>query len=219
MSTKRLIEQILTFGLAGKIGYENSGSYKLVAAGDPSKVVLEYDPSLQLREEFKIGNQSYHLSDYTVFRVTGSSMKPQGIVNGDFLLAKEILRSEISPNDYIIIEVDSETYKKYEDSSCDYKLRKALIPVMPNDSIDAIIDSLKNPEFHHNPILLVKYQDLFKEKYDRTRQLYPTEELISSVTYRDGELSYSFHPIKFVKYKAEIRARIDKLDTDWSTLA
>lgn len=220
MRTSRIIEQILTFGLAGRLGYGDSSGYELVAAGDPSKVVLDNDPSLQLREEFKIGNNDYRLSDFIVFRVMGSSMNPQGIANGDFLLSKRVLDdSPINPNEYIIIEVDRDTYKKYEDSTCNFKLRKALLPIRPNDDVDGIIESLKDPKIHHNAIFLDKYQIKFKKKYSKTRELYPNDVLISSVTYRDGELFYSFHPRRLVQFKAVIKARIDKMDTDWSALA
>lgn len=219
MRTSRIIEQILTFGLAGRLGYGDSSGYELVAAGDPSKVVLDNDPSLRLHEHFKIGNQDYRLSDFTVFRVMGSSMNPQGIANGDFLLSERLSDdSPINPNEYIIIEVDRDTYKKYEDSTCNFKLRKALLPVSPNDDIGVIIESLKNPQMRHNAILLDKYQTKFKQKYSKTRELYPNDVLISSVTYRDGEMFYSFHPRRFVQFKAVIKARNDKMDTDWSAL-
>lgn len=218
--TGKLFEQILTFGLAGKLKGSGVSGYMSVAAGDPSKVVLDRDASLLLPESFMVDNQHYRLDTYTVFKVTGSSMYPQGISDGDFILTLDLgANDQIHFNDYIVISVDRETYKKFEDSSCDFKLRKALITIDPDDNIDDKIEELKVDEYQHNRILLPKYQQRFKEKYNKTRALYHNDPLVASITYRDGELFYSFHPRKFVMYKAVFRARIEKRDTDWSSLS
>ena len=215
MRTKRIIEQILTFGLARKMSRGYGSGYARVAAGDPSKVVMDIDPAVQLSEVFYIGEQQYRLSDYIVFEVAGKSMEPQGIANGDFLLTKEIGEQEIIRlNDYIIIEVDPDVF---DDPECDYKLRKALIAINPDDNIEQMMETLRK-EGHHQ-LLLEKYQRLFKEKYNKTRQLYNQDTLIGSITYRDGEMKYSFHSRKFVKFRAEIKARKDVADTGWSPLS
>ncbi len=215
----RVIEQILTFGLAGKLKGNDKGGYLSVAAGDPSKVVLDRDASLLLPESFIVDNNPYRLNDYTVFRVAGSSMYPQGISDGDFILTQELgTAAQVQFNDYIVIAVDRETYKKFEDSSCDYKLRRALITIGVHDNIDEIVEVLKDEQYQHNRILLPKYQQRFKEKYNKTKELYPNDPLVASITYRDGELFYSFHPRRFVMFKAIFRARIEKRDTDWSSL-
>lgn len=215
MRTKRIIEQILTFGLAGKMGCGYDIGYARVAAGDPSKVVMDIDPAVQLSEEFRIGKKSFKLSDYVVFEVAGRSMEPQGIANGDFLLAKEIGEKEaIRLNDYIIIEVDQ---AKFEDPECDYKLRKALIGISVNDNLEEIMETLRG-EGHHQ-LLLEKYQQLFREKYNKARNQYGQDMLIASITYRDGEMMYSFHSRRFVKFRAEIKARKDVADTGWSSLS
>ena len=221
MRLGHIIEQILTFGLAGKMGYGNyDGPYLRVAAGDPSKVVLDRDAYLLLPEKFTVNNEPHVLEEYTVFKVAGNSMYPQGIADGDFILTKDVAKgTDIQPNTYIVIAVDRETYQKFEDSTCDYKLRKSLVTIQPGDNIDSKIEELKAEGYHHDRILLSKYQQRFKEKYEKTRALYPNEPLVSSITYRDGELFYSFHPRKFVLYKAVIRARMEKRDTDWSSLA
>lgn len=220
MRVQRIIEQILTFGLAGKMGYAGTGPYARVAAGDPSKVVMDRDASLLLPESFTVDGQSHRLEDYTVFKVAGSSMYPQGISDGDYILTQALQGDDpVALNDYIVIAVDRETYKKFEDSTCDFKLRKALITITADDNIDQIIENLKGEQFHHERMLLPKYQQRFKEKYESTRKLYPNEPFVASITYRDGELFYSFHPRKFVMYKAVFRARMEKRDTDWSSLS
>jgi len=215
MRTKRIIEQILTFGLAGKMGRGYGNGYARVAAGDPSKVVMDIDPAIQLSEEFNIGNAHFKLSDYIVFEVAGKSMEPQGIADGDFLLTKEISEQEaIQYNDYIIIEVDPEVF---DDPECDYKLRKALIGINSNDNLDNKMEILR--EMGHHQLLLEKYQRLFREKYEKARGKYNHDQLIASITYRDGEMRYSFHSRKFVKFRAEIKARKDVADTGWSSLS
>ena len=215
MRTKRIIEQILTFGLAGKMGFGYGSGYAKVAAGDPSKVVMDIDPAVQLSEEFAINGEIFRLRDYVVFEVAGRSMEPQGIANGDFLLAKEIgEQDDIKFNDYIIIEVDPNVF---DDPECDYKLRKALIAVNPNDNIEQTMESLRG--LGHHQLLLEKYQRLFKEKYNIARDQYKQDSLIASITYRDGEMRYSFHSRWFVKFKAEIKARKEVADTGWSSLS
>lgn len=215
MRTKRIIEQILTFGLAGKMGRGYGSGYARVAAGDPSKVVMDIDPAVQLSEVFSIGGRQYNLSDYIVFKVAGKSMEPQGIANGDFLLTREIAENElVGMNEYVIIEVD---LAKFDDPECDYKLRKALITIRHGDNIDAVMQTLR--ERGHHQLLLEKYQKMFKEKYTKARGLYESNPLVASITYRDGEMRYSFHSREFVKYRAEIKARIETADTDWSSLS
>ena len=217
--TARVIEQILTFGLAGKLKGNGKDGYLSVAAGDPSKVVLDRDASLLLPESFVVDNVLHRLNDYIVFRVAGNSMYPQGISDGDFILTQELeTAAQVQLNDYIVITVDRETYKKYEDSSCDYKLRKALTTIDAGVNINNIIEELKGNKYQHDRIFLPKYQQRFKEKYNKTRELYPNDPLVVSITYRDGELFYSFHPRQFVMYKAMFKARIEKRDTDWSSL-
>lgn len=215
MRTKRIVEQILTFGLAGKMGCGNGSGYARVAAGDPSKVVMDIDPAVQLSEVFSIGEQQYSLSDYIVFEVAGKSMEPQGIANGDFLLTREIAGDEIiGMNEYVIIEVDP---AKFDDPECDYKLRKSLITIGRDENIDAVMQVLR--EQGHHQLLLEKYRKMFKEKYMKARGQYENSPLVASITYRDGEMRYSFHSREFVKYRAEIKARIETADTDWSSLS
>ena len=215
MRTKKIIEQILTFGLAGKMGRGYGSGYARVAAGDPSKLVMDIDPAVQLSEEFTINGQNFRLRDFVVFEVAGRSMEPQGIANGDFLLAKEIGEQDnININDYIIIEVDP---KVFDDPECDYKLRKALIAVNPNDDIEQIMASLRG--LGHHQLLLEKYQRLFRDKYYKTRDQYNQDTLIASITYRDVEMRYSFHSRRFVKFRAEIKARKEVSDTGWSSLS
>lgn len=214
MRTKRIIEQILTFGLAGRMGHDNHCGYVRVAAGDPSKVVMDINPAVQLSENFSIDGRQLKLSDYVVFEVTGKSMEPQGIANGDFLLAKEIdIQDPINLNDYIIIEVDTE---KIDDPECDYKLRRALTTINPIDDVDSVMESLKNQG--HQQLLLDKYQQMFRVKYNDVRSQCKEDILVASITYRDNEMKYSFHSRRFVRFRAEIKARIDMADTGWSAL-
>ena len=214
MKIKRVIEQILTFGIAGKMGHGSGIGYVRVAAGDPSKVVMDIDPAVQLSEVFSIGEQQYRLCDYIVFEVAGKSMEPQGIANGDFLLTKEIEGNEpVRMGEYIIIEVDP---AKFDDPECDYKLRKSLITIRHNENIDTVMQVLRNQG--HHQLLLEKYQKQFKDKYRKARDQYESSPLVASITYRDGEMRYSFHAREFVKYRAEIKARIETADTDWSSL-
>jgi hypothetical protein len=214
MSTKRIIEQILTFGLGGRMGHHDLCGYVRVAAGDPSKVVMDINPAVQLSENFSINGRQLKLSDYVVFEVIGKSMEPQGIANGDFLLAKEIGKLDsIHLNDYIIIEVDT---TRIDNPECDYKLRRALATINPSDDVDLVMESLKKQG--HHQLLLDKYQQMFQEKYNKARSQYKEDILVASITYRDGEMKYSFHSRRFVKFRAEIKARIDMADTGWSAL-
>ena len=142
-------------------------------------------------------------------------MEPQGIANGDFLLTKEIAMGElIDLNEFIIIEVDP---AKFYEPECDYKLRKSLITIGRNDNIDTVMQTLRDQG--HYQLLLEKYQKMFKEKYGKARGHYDNSPLVASITYRDGEMRYSFHSREFVKYRAEIKARIETADTDWSSLS
>ena len=140
-----------------------------------------------------------------IFTVEGSSMSPEDISNGDKLLCREVEADAIKlieQGKFAVIAVDRKYYEyKNKELKFDYKLRHTLFRVPVGISIEQLIDSLKKIT---NSIFLEKNQKNLRSKYDEAIEFYGNErELMLSVTYRKGELRYSFHPIDLIKYVAE----------------
>ena len=157
------------------------------------------------------GNSMMDISKYKyaatplIYTVEGSSMSPEGISNGDKLLCRIVDNDtikNIGKGKFVIIAVDPEYYQaKNKELKYDYKLRHTLFRVPLGASCDELIDSLKKVT---SSIFLEENQENLRIKYDEVVKFYGNQrELMLSVTYRKGNLRYSFHPIDLIKYVAE----------------
>lgn len=197
------------FGKEARIDSHNFDGTVRVAAGDPSLSVspvkgLETIPDRILCENSLMDISTYKFSeDVPVFTVEGSSMSPEDISNGDKLLCKKVDVAEtIGKGKFAVIAVDKEYYKsKNKELKFDYKLRYTLFRVPLGISIEELIGSLKKIT---NSIFLEENKKKLQTKYGEAIGFYGNErELMLSVTYRKGELCYSFHPVDLIEYIAE----------------
>ena len=182
--------------------------YNLVAAGDPTKIAPIAETDENLPRSFFVDSNEYKMSDFFVFQVSGNSMCPQGVENGDLLIAKKIDgTNDLHTGDFLIIEVD-ESIDTGKTLVYKYKLRRFLLTTN-NEAIDALIGRLKevSPEMY-----LDKYQTRFREKYKVAIARYPNKELVVSTTYREGAIDYSFHSSEFLRYRVVFYKRDKELN-------
>jgi len=189
----------------------NADGTMSVAAGDPTLSVTPLKGLEMLPDRIPCENSMLDISKYKqsenplIFTVEGSSMSPEDISNGDKLLCREVEADaikSIEQGKFAVIAVDREYYKsKNKELKFDYKLRHTLFRVPIGSLIEELIASLKKIT---NSIFLEENQKNLRVKYDEAIEFYGKErELMLSVTYRKGELRYSFHPIDLIKYVAE----------------
>lgn len=182
---------------------ENKTDFIRVAAGDPTldTYLNDWEQTFynvdNLPEDIKTQN------DRKSFVIDGFSMLPEGINNGDVLVSIPVnwhAKENFKEGKFVVIEVDPEYYRhKNKKMQFRYKLRKTLAFVSKEDDAEKIIAELKK---NNDDILLVENQKNLKEKLLDARKYeeYSNIDLVLSVTYRNGSLRYSFHPITLVKY-------------------
>lgn len=198
-----------SLGLAANPNPKSNGNlFTSVAAGDPTLgiPVTGQNPSVNehLMEARKKGKE--------IFKVAGSSMSPENISNGDFLVCRNIAENSYNfrKGQYVIIAVDTAYYAhKGKKLLYDFKLRKTLFKVKAGMTPESLIDELKKTE---DSLLLNENQKRLKRKYKETRsyEKYKDIDLILSVTYRKGEIRYSFHPVHLIEYVAETIIKVER---------
>ena len=165
---------------------------RLVAAGDPAKpltaIAVDIPISSAVRER---------VHGLEPFKVCGSSMSPCGISNGDIIYGEDI-KTPLKRNDFIVVEVDPKVY----DSPIKYrhKLRRYLMDVEKHETLDSVIKRLS---VFHKEILEPEFVKRLEKKYDKTTGQYPDDDFCLSITFRNGDLRYSFHPRRLVEYKVK----------------
>ena len=182
-----------------------------VAAGDPTLSVTPLKGLEMLPDRIPCENSMLDISEYKqsenplIFTVEGSSMSPEDISNGDKLLCRKVdtdAAKLIGKGKFVVIAVDKKYYEsKNKELKFDYKLRHTLFRVPVGISIEQLIDSLKKIT---NSIFLEENQKNLEIKYNEAIGFYKDKkELMLSVTYRKGNLRYSFHPVDLIQYVAE----------------
>lgn len=213
LKLKKLISNIYHFAFGEEVRVNDidfDGTIR-VAAGDPTLSVsplkgLEMLPDRVPCENSMMDISEYKLSnDPRIFTVEGSSMSPEDVSNGDKLLCRRVdaeTITSIGEGKFVIIAVDPKYYQvKNKELKYDYKLRHTLFRVPLKISSDELIDSLKKVT---SSIFLKENQENLKTKYSEVIKFYGDKrELMLSVTYRKGDLRYSFHPIDLIMYVAE----------------
>ena len=188
---------------------------KRVAAGDPTIVRAPIKGQDELPKTIKTGSGNFiDVSKYTVFEVIGSSMSPEDISNGDKLLCELVTAEEattIQKGVFAIIEVDPAYYEaKHKSLKYGYKLRHTLYNIPVGTSIEDLKESLKGVT---TSIALPKNKKLLESKYKEALDFYKKCHLMLSLTYKEGVLRYSFHPVNLIKYKAVYLLKYN--GTDW----
>ena len=171
----------------------------------------------RIPETFLIDGEEAKGNDYTDYLVTGNSMYPEGISNGDYLLIKKSEQGKFDEGDFLIIKVDREYTKKYRKKVplYDYKLRKALLRVTPSMEEKDIIEKLKDTHFEIN---LKENQNDMRKKLKENRGAYPEKDLMFSITYHDGKLCYSFHPVDLIVGRAAVQVRLQNGEECYKSL-
>lgn len=215
-----VIEQIITFGQPDFFRNLDApkDTIRRVAAGDPSLPIKNGVATYKIPATFVVNGKEEKGSEYEEYLVSGNSMCPEGICNGDYLLMKRNEKGIFHEGDFLIIQVDENYNKKYnrKEPRYKFKLRKALLRVLPDMTDEDIIEKLKDSHFEIN---LKEKQLYMKRKYAKAREAYPESELVFSITYHDGELCYSFHPTDLIIGRAAILVKVREEKTDYKLLA
>lgn len=206
MELTERISRFLALGLYDKMTEvklpSNIDNY--VAAGNPGKSLMDFPEPINSMGSFKIGKSIFHTNDFVHDTVLGNSMFTDGILSGYELLSRPIRSiEEVCEGDFIIIDVDREFYKFRHHGRVPYfkkKLRRAIGEVLPNETAEHIecrlVDTFAEP-FRNK-----ERKDL-KDSLAEARSFYGTERLYMSITYHDGDMHYSFHPVVNIRSKVE----------------
>lgn len=203
------IENIITFGLADRLKEMERVRGNYAAAGDPTeksdkKSFLEE----QKGKEVTVDGIDFIFKPDLTYEVVGDSMKPKGIYDGDVLLIESDYRGrKPKQGDFVIIKVDNDYYKQHNRKSAvfDTKLRMSLLVAEASMTADDIIEQLRS---WHKEILIMDYQKHLRYKYKDSRAFYANSDLVLSITYHNGIMRYSFHPVELICGKVVLRARI-----------
>lgn len=213
LKLKQLVSNLYHFAFGKEVHTNgmNADGTMSVAAGDPTLSVTPLKGLEMLPDRIPCENSMLDISKYKqsenplIFTVEGSSMSPEDISNGDKLLCRKVdadAAKLIGKGKFVVIAVDKEYYEsKNKELKFDYKLRHTLLKVPVESSIEKLVDSLKKIT---NSIFLEENQKNLEIKYNEAIGFYKDKkELMLSVTYRKGNLRYSFHPVDLIQYVAE----------------
>lgn len=169
---------------------------RLVVAGDPA---CNIDTSF--REISLPVNDAALVSSLDEYEVTGFSMYPCGISDRDHIYVQRGFNNrDLSANDFIMIKVNQEDYSD-EKVHFNHKLRRFLMNVKSTESLDDIVSKLKiiQPE-----ILLDSYKTRLAKKFSKSNERYgDVNEFSLSFTFKNGVMSYSFHPTEDIEGRVE----------------
>ena len=78
-----------------------------------------------------------------------------------------------------------------------------------------IIEKLKDTHFEIN---LKENQNDMRKKLKENRGAYPEKDLMFSITYHDGKLCYSFHPVDLIVGRAAVQVRLQNGEECYKSL-
>lgn len=185
-------------------GRKKTFAKKLVAAGDPAQEEHKKETATVLPATVLYKGNEIKCNEFDSWTVDGYSMSLEDINNGDVLLCKPVNcneRKSIGSGKYIIIKVDPDYYVyKKKTLSFQRKLRKTLMKVASNIDIETLIQELKKID---DSVLLTENEKNLRKKFKEIKSYYKKEDLMLSLTYREGSLRYSFHPVSLIESVAE----------------
>jgi len=192
-------------------------SYRIVNAGDVNDTDANLIAIRDLsRLDFVFENKQVNPLDYDIFVVSGNSMNTANIYDKDVvfvqkLCSEDVLAMEGSP--VLVFEIDRSKDKegesnKLEELSVELKLRKFISCVNVNNSFDfdGWFDNLKGKcaELSEKAAFIKEKFDKCVDKYKKCNQ--HTEDILfilSQTVEKGNNISYSFHPMKFLYGKVE----------------
>lgn len=206
MKFKSFIRQLVNFGMADILNEEHhtAAPPNVVAAGNPLHSADEESPVLELDES--------DVEGLSQFVVSGCSMSPLGIDDRDNLLAQKVTdqKYRVADGDFLVIKVDPDYYENVKPNFV-YKLRCAIMPVQAGMQDSDIIEVLKTMDSQAE-IWSKDCQQCLKDKLQKARAHYPTDDLILSKTFKNGSLRYSFHKLDAVEYIAVKLVKADSVN-------
>lgn len=219
MNITERINRIITLGFYDRLTTPMSHVVvsHLVAAGNPGKYQAVSVFNYPLPSEIDYDGQIYNTRDAQTYSVSGSSMSPEDVYNGDELIVFPCNADEIQTGDYIVIEVDRKyfVHKHGVEPVFKYKLRKALVPVPAGQNDEEIETRLiDNLVPLYDELSLEEYQVELREDLRDALHFYGNVPLFASITYKEGRIHYSFHPQSAIKFRVVRIARKTRGDVE-----
>ena len=188
-------------------------SYRIVIAGDVNHRNESHTEMKDLSKlNFIFGKKRINPLDYEIFVVSGNSMNTANIYDRDVVFVQKLCEEDglkIEGSPVLVFEIDKSKDKedsKPKDSPVEFKLRKFISYVNGTDSFDNWFDELKEKrtELSENTELI---KDKFNSCVDRYKERNHSFEKISFILSQTlderNQISYSFHPMKFLYGKVE----------------
>ncbi|MDE6310858.1 MAG: S24 family peptidase [Muribaculaceae bacterium] len=178
-----------------------------VAAGDPAYGSQTGGDRDNLPPYVRVNDEQVETARYMNLIVDGSSMSPERISNGDFLLCTKIgdeERENLGYGEHVVVKTDKDYYcKKNKPVRFDYKLRRTICKVKAGETYEQLVERIESENLEDS-IFLSANKKMLKEKFSESHKYYDfSKSMMLSATYRDGEIRYSFHPVSLIEYKAD----------------
>ena len=185
-------------------------TYRIVKAGDVSQVTKLYETINSLNDRaFTYNGKPVSINDYMVFIVEGESMSSSNIHTGDVVFVKELMgdsRLTITSGKILLLEIQN---PKNQQGDAEYKLRKFIDYISMNNITDENISNWIN---EHQIQYTTRFINKFKKSKEELSTLIDDNDLfLCSMTWHNGDLDYSFHPIKVLVGVVEFSLPKDKI--------
>lgn len=172
---------------------ENKESiYRVVKAGDVAQATELYVAMKSLNNRtFTHNGQYVNINDYKVFIVKGESMSNDNIHTGDVVFVKELIgesRLSITNGKILLLEIQN---SKNEQGDAEYKLRRFIDYISMNKV--NVNEWINEHQIQQDTKFINKFESAKKRLSESTNE---NDLFLCSMTWHEGELDYSFHPIK-----------------------
>ena len=183
--------------------------YRVVKAGDVSKSSELFVKIKKLTDKnYTYDGQPIDASDYKIFIVDGDSMSARNIKSGDAIFVKELMgsnRAELKFGDVIVLMI--EPRKPTEQGDLEYKLRDFINYIKLNINNQDCAQWIKDNHIEEEQ----KFYNKLNCAKERHKENISDSNFLCSRTWHNGELVYSFHPMRVLYGKVEFRIPKEKL--------
>lgn len=183
--------------------------YRVVKAGDVSKSSELFVRIKKLTDKnYTYNGQPVDASDYTIFIVDGNSMSARNIKSGDAIFVKELMGSDrvaLSPGNIIVLMIES--IKHTDQGDLEYKLRDFINYIKLNINDQDLAQWIRDNNIEEEQ----KFYNKLNCAKERHSDNIGASNFLCSRTWHNGELDYSFHPMRVLYGKVEFRIPKEKL--------
>lgn len=183
--------------------------YRVVKAGDVSKSSELFVRIKKLTDKnYTYNGQPIDASDYTIFIVDGNSMSARNIKSGDAIFVKELMGSDrvaLSPGNIIVLMIES--IKHTDQGDFEYKLRDFINYIKLNINDQECAQWIRDNNIEEEQ----KFYNKLNCAKERHKDNIDDSNFLCSRTWHNGELDYSFHPMRVLYGKVEFRIPKEKL--------